>query len=290
MYAPMASRVPSLKLLLLYGGLLVMAGAARAVAAPPPPSSSSPPPAGSNTADIVIEGHRRGALRAFVERLAESGATDQLARWKEEICPAVAGIDSAEAAWVEDRIAASAKTLGLHRRTKCVPDLLVIIDPDVAAIAKEIASDFPRDDGMWRINRFLKSDRPVRWLTVTDECAERCELRNSRIIKATTPGFTAVLILVDAKRLAGISLGELADYVTFVGLSNPRQTAKNPSNSILSLFDSAPVPGAPLAMTNRDKGFLAGLYRTQMSASAASQKSAIANAIRKAEDDGKRQK
>ncbi|MEO7864337.1 MAG: hypothetical protein ABIR63_00480 [Sphingomicrobium sp.] len=286
----MASCVPPLKLHMLFAGLILDTSAAGATPPPPAPPPASTLTTGSNAADIVIEGKRRGALRAFVERLAEAGATDQLARWKEEICPAVAGIDPAEAAWVEDRIAASAKTVGLRRRTKCVPDLLVIIDPDAAAIAKEIASDFPRDDGMWRINRFLKSDRPVRWLTVTDECAERCELRNSRITKPTTAGFTAVLILVDAKRLAGISLGELADYVTFVGLSNPRQAAKNPSNSILSLFDSAPVPGAPLAMTNRDKSFLAGLYRTQMNASAASQKSAIANAIREAEEEGKRQK
>lgn len=241
----------------------------------------------ADQSEIVIEGKRRQALSAFVDRLAAAGPTDQLGRWKNEVCPAVAGIDTAQAEWIERRIMDTAKPLHLRRPSNCLPNLIVIISPQADALAKAIAGDFPRDDGQWRINRFLKDQRPVRWLTVTTECADRCELPNSRIEKATTPAFIAVLILVDADRLTGYSLGELADYVALVGLSNPAQSNSNPSTSILSMFDDPKVAGETYSLTGRDKAFLTGLYNSPMNASARMQKGAITSALRKAESSGK---
>ena len=252
-----------------------MIAAARLLAADPTP----PPTPGP---DIIIEAQRRHAIRQFVESLAQAGPTDQLGRWKDEICPAVAGIDPGEAQWLADPIVEIARTVEVKRGpSNCAPTLIVIVTPDPGGVAKEIASDFPTDDGVWRIHRFLASDRPVRWMTVTEPCGEPCALPNSRLVMATAPTFIGMLILVDANRIAGFKLGELADYVALVGLSNPKPGAQNPSSSILSMFDMPRPPSSQFALTDRDRAFLSGLYRTQVHSSFQAQKGAITNVMKR---------
>lgn len=244
------------------------------------PAHGAPPPAPPDN-EVVVEA-QRNALRSFVESFANAGLSEQLARWKDEICPVVAGIDAAEAQWIEQRILELGKTVGLRRGpSNCAPSIIVLIDPEPDKLAKAVANNIPRDDGLMRLRHFVASDRPVRWVTVTDECGDGCSLPNSRLVKATTPTFAGILILVDARRLSGVSLGELADYLALVALTNPRNGRQNPPGSVLSMFDRPRLAGAPYALTGRDLGFLAGLYRTQYNDTLQAQKRVIEQEMRK---------
>ena len=232
--------------------------------------------------EVVVEAQRRNVLRSFVESFANAGLSEQLARWKDEICPVVAGIAAAEAQWIERRILELGKTVGLRRGpSNCAPSIIVLVDPEPDKLAKAVANNIPRDDGLMRLRHFLASDRPVRWVSVTDECGDGCSLPNSRLVKATTPTFAGILVLVDARRLSGITLGELADYVALVALTNPKNGRQNPSSSILSMFDRPRPAGGQYALTARDLGFLSGLYRTQYNDTLQAQKRVIEQEMRK---------
>ncbi len=245
------------------------------------PLNAAPAPQPSTEDDVLVEGKRQDALKTFVDRLAQAGPTDQLGRWKDFVCPSVAGIAPEQAAYVEQRIMAVASALELKRLSRCVPDLIIIVTPSADVMADRIAQIFPRDDGQGKINNFRRSDRAARWLSVTSECADGCTLRNSRIAKATTPAFSGVLILLDAWQIRGYSLGEVADYAAFVGLSNPRQADRNPSESILSMFDQPHPTGVTFVLSDSDRAYLSALYDTAMAASGAAQKDAIGKAMKR---------
>ena len=256
--------------------LIVAAAAAALSQAEPSPAPGSP----NKDDEIVIEGRREDAVRAFVRSLDRSGPTEQLGRWKQTVCPAVAGIAPSEAAWMEERIVAVASAVDLKRQARCMPNLIVIVTDEPEATAHRIAKIFPRDDGQLAIRKFERSDAPVRWLTVTDPCGDGCSLANSRIEQSTRPTFSGLLILVDGRRVGGFSLLELADYVALVGLSNPAQGHRHPASSILSMFDR-PRDGGRYAITAEDEAFLIALYHSNMGNRSASQQSAIANEMKR---------
>ena len=74
--------------------------------------------------------------------------------------------------------------------------------------------------------------------------------------------FSRVFVIVDAKRLHGVQLGQLADYVAMSGLAKLKPDPHlDDAPSILKLFDAAPQD-APAGMTEWDQTFLKSLYST----------------------------
>ena len=237
---------------------------------------------------IVVEARPEQALRDFVEALTDPGRTRQLARWNGEICPAVIGIEPAQAEFMQSRIAEVATALRLRARPSgCQSTLLVLVTPDAAALAASFARQYPimlRTDGRGRLNRFVASRRPIRWLSVTDPCGpEACTLPNSRLTRATHPEFRAMLVIVDATRIGDFGIGELSDYVAFVALANPPLDRRAPSRSILAMFDAPRSPGHRFGMTGADATFLTAMYRSRRDASIQEQRSSIANGMRNAQ-------
>lgn len=232
----------------------------------PPSSSSATAQAGQPEAEIIVQAPPRDVLRSFVKSLTQFGPTDQIARWKGEICPAVTGIDPAQAEFMIARIAEVGSSVGLRRRSKCSTPMVVIITPDAAGLADEFSRDYPitlRTDGRRRLKAFVNSTSPVRWISVTNECGDACgALPNSRLVKATSATFQAMVIIVDAGKIGGIGLSELSDYVALVALSNPPADDPNSSDSILSMFERRRVEGAVYQLTAYDRSFLSGLYRS----------------------------
>jgi hypothetical protein len=235
---------------------------------------------------IVIEGERRvkNVLRNFIASLTQAGPTDQLARWKDEVCPTVAGINPAEARFMEDRIIDLGIAAGLRGPDPgCDTTLAVIVTPDADGFANDLVRHYPvtlRTDGLSRLKNFAASSRPVRWISVTNECGEGCALPGSRLRKATRPTFYVMIIVVDAKQVAGFSIGELSDYVALVALSNPPMGGRN-SNSILSMFDRPRAQGSAFALTSYDRSFLGGLYGSSIDQSANVQRQSILSHMRK---------
>lgn len=264
--------------------LATVAAAVPAVAQPP-----SSPPKAPQQSEIVVVGQRlKDRLQSFVNSVAQAGPTNQLARWDREICPQVVGIDTAQAAFMTQRIAQIAKTVGIRSgRGRCATLLQIVFTHDAAPLAQAIAGGFPTDN--WHIRNllgeFAGQGRPVRWISLTDECGKGCELPNTRLSKATRPTLRAMIVIVDANQVAGFSIGALSDYVGLVALSNPSLSSEPPGNSILSLF-KAPRSVEGDTLTAFDYSFLAGLYRGRDELDADAQRAAIVRRMNR--DLGKR--
>ncbi len=241
---------------------------------------------------IVVTGRRDEALRRFVESLAQTGPTGQLARWRHTICPAIVGIEPTQAERMAQRIADVAQSVGLIQASShCRPTMLIIVVPDPGELAAQLAGKYPvtlGHDGRWRLKRFVESQQPVRWLALTDPCGGGygCGLPNSHIVLSTKPTFTGIVVIVDARRLPGYSLGELSDYLALVTLSNPPSERQPPPDSILSMFDRPRPPGAQYELTQYDRAFLAGLYKVPLDQRARSQQTSIVSRMNKSLDDG----
>jgi hypothetical protein len=247
--------------------------------------AAAAPPAAPLEPDIVVLGRLNEVLRSFVGSMTQAGPTDQIARWKDDICPIVVGVEPAQADFMTQRILEVGRSVDLRtRRLGCVTTMGIIVTPDAAGVATELIRRFPisfRSDSISRMKRFVTSTKPVRWLSVTNECGDGCSLPNSRLVKATRPTFQAIIVIVDAQQIKGISLGELSDYVALVALSNPPAERRASSNSILSMFEGPRVPGSTYQLTDYDRSFLSGLYRSAMDKSAKAQRATIVSRMKK---------
>jgi hypothetical protein len=235
---------------------------------------------------IIVEGRVKTFLENFVVSLSQAGPTDQLARWKDEVCPVVTGIDPAEAAFMQDRIVQLAQTVGLRRgRSDCVTTLMVVVTPDASSWSRNLVREYPitlrRDGGFGRLRQFTETTAAVRWISVINECGEACALPGSRLRKATKPTFDDMIIVVDADQIGGLTIGELSDYVAVVALSNPPMVGSKPSASILSMFGTTRDPSSPFALTNYDRSFLKGLYGSTLDQSAKVQRQTIVSHMKK---------
>ena len=234
---------------------------------------------------IVVEGRLKQAINGFVQRLTRSGPTDQIAAWKDKVCPLVLGIDPSEAQFMEQKIDELARTVRLRAGgSSCLTTMAVVITPDPKAFIDEALRNYPmtlRTDGWDRLKRFVESNRPVRWISATDECGYSCGLSGSRIRLSTRPSLAMILVIVDSAQLKGVNLGELSDYVALVALSNPDDRPSTHPNSMLSLFDYPRAPDASFELTDFDRAFLAALYHAPVDRSANAQRSMIRNAMKK---------
>jgi hypothetical protein len=91
-----------------------------------------------------------------------------------------------------------------------------------------------------------------------------------------------MIVIIDARKVEGRTLGEISDYVGLVALSNPPLDKGPRPNSILGMFDEPRTIGAPAAaLTDFDRTFLAGLYRAPIDMGANAQRIAIERQMRK---------
>ena len=264
---------------------LLAAALAFAGLAAPVPAQQPPVDAG----EIVVEARPEDALRRFVEALTDPGRTRQLGRWDREICPTVAGIAPAEAAYMERRIGEIAAPLGLLAHPPgCLTSMLILVTDDAAGLAASFARQYPimlRSDGRSRLQRFVESRRAVRWLAVTDPCEGGCGLTGSRLSLPTHPEFRIMLVIVDAQQIGGVTLGGLSDYAAFVALANPPLNERRPARSIMALFEEPRPAELPSALTEQDQAFLAGLYDSRANAAVQEQRATIVNRMREGDDD-----
>lgn len=253
------------------------------VMAAPPPAQPSPPP----QQPIVVEGKLKETVSRFVEQLTQTGPTDQVGRWYREVCPTIYGMDPGQADFMQRRIAELANSVRLLTNDRgCVTDLAIIMTPDAAGISNYFRRNYPitlRTDGWNRLRRFVDSTRPVRWITVTDECGSGgCSLPMTRIRRSTKPGLKLMIVVIDSRQVEGRTLGELSDYVALVSLTNPPLGTGRRPNSILAMFDEPRAAGAPpYALTDFDRTFVAGLYRAPIDMGINAQRIAIERQMRK---------
>jgi hypothetical protein len=105
-------------------------------------------------------------------------------------------------------------------------------------------------------------------------------ISDSKIFFATRLDIAQSVVVIDIKAIDGMSVVQIADYVTIRAFARTRPVSADASAStILSLFDkSAP---APRELTPFDLGYLSGLYASRGNLPASVKIGAVPREIRK---------
>ncbi len=249
---------------------------------------------------ITVEAQRQRAelehrVRAFVTKIVVAPSVDSLARWSAPLCPLVGGMSSADGEFVLRRISqvaseAHVPLAGEH----CQPNLYVLVAADPRALLTAWSKREPAlfaGMGMSRLRDFLDTPQPVRaWYEVVLQGSDGAPLsanlaglsqsgmstgsggpgmagvpnnahaRGMRLSRDELRTLSHVVVVIDAGRVAGHTLGQLADYVALVGLAEIHLNADTgTAPTLLRLFSDPQA--APPGMSDWDRAFLHSLYQ-----------------------------
>ena len=265
--------------------------AAQQPAAATSASSSASVSAGSSQAlpEVTIKGKREleARVRKFVNGIAvqEDAHTAGLARWgTPPICPLVSGLTRQRGEFILERLSEIAREAGVPLAgERCRTNLYVLVTPQPEDLLRGMEKrnrpfTFGYDGGSWTpvpvVDEFIKtphavrvwynSDGKDRWGMPLGGCGGVCDpTGGSHLLWETVWTFSRVFVIVDQKRLQGVELGQLADYVAMVGFAKLKPEARlGDAPTILKLFDGDPRT-APTRMTGWDQAFLKSLYATE---------------------------
>jgi len=270
---------------------------------------------------VIVPGTAEEAIKNFVGEIAAttSRSENQLARWSQAICPSMVGMRADHAQLVIDRIGRRAMEIGLGiGEPTCKPGILIIVSREPDRVAQGLFDNYKRRLGYYAtsaktlgrdaLKDFVKSTAPVRWwhvnytvsadgdqptgnklppgLGVQENTSSpmMASRHPSRILRATRQDAGMAFLIVDARRIEGMDLMALADYLAMVSLGQLDQKADTSAYpTILNLFDQHPAENStPASMTEWDIGYLTGVYSmTRESGSAARQQAEIAKRMSK---------
>lgn len=240
--------------------------------------------------DVVVHGATKEETKKLVEALTPSRYGLQLARWNDQICPEVIGLDDAHRDYVARRIKEEAQSLRveLRKSATCTSNIVIIFTDTADALSADVIKNYPgliRDTDKFGLPHaadrapYLAS-RPVRWFWVTGTRMVGNIL--SRIAKTTVENTRLSLIIVDNTKLGGLKWSQLAAYIAMVALSHPdMDTDYSNNDTILSLFQRREsAEPAPMSLTDQDQVFLKALYNSNPNLEADQQRNQIFRALR----------
>jgi hypothetical protein len=261
-----------------------VASGALAQATPLPPAASD---------DTIIVTARSGAVtRSYVDRVARPEPGRQLARWNTPLCIKYDGLDEKYSNFIHARIVERAAKVGLRMAgPNCRGAILVKLTDEADTLARALVHMNPPRLGSVtsrmlpsrRVIAALEAPQTIRWLTasatVNQDGMAISEGENpvwsaSLIRSPTREVVHSKIILIDAVRLANVSMNQLADYIAFVTLASPDPAASFAgTDSIMALFTD--TGAGPTRMTRQDVAFLEALYTVPPDRPAATQKAGI---------------
>jgi hypothetical protein len=246
--------------------------------------------------DIVVEGRNGAVLRSYVDRVARPELGHQLARWNAPLCVRYDGLGQQYADYIQARLVRAAREVGVRvAGPGCQTDVLVKLTDEADGLARAFVRMHPRkignltDDSLLpkREAAAIEAPRTVRWLTASATVNRDgvpfqdgvSKLYTDSLIRSSIrEDIASKIILIDAARLANVSLNQLADYLAFVTLASPDIAADYAgTDSIMAVFAGG---DGPRSMTGQDRAFLDALYKTPADRPATNQKSAIRARIR----------
>jgi len=222
-------------------------------------------------------------VRSFVNAIAVKPGDESLARWQSQIplCPLVAGLPGSDGEFILSRVSKIATSTGAPLAPEhCKGNFYIIVTSDPEGVIKAWSKRDVRmfgdetDQGGAKIREFTASS-PIRvWYNTeyykldgtplgntegrTNQSARatRLEVNNYRAL-------SSVMAIVDARRMKGVSFGQVAAYVAMIGLAQIRPEANVvEAPSILNLFAGAGT--APPGLTSWDESFLKAVYDTRI--------------------------
>jgi hypothetical protein len=223
-------------------------------------------------------------VRTFVNAITVKPGDESLARWQLQIplCPMVAGMQNSDGEYILSRISKIAATAGAPLAPEhCKGNFYVIVTSDPDGVLKAWMKRDVRmfgdeaDQGGTKIREFA-ADRPVRvWYNTEFYNLDGTPLGNnvegrtnlaaaaSRIDINNYRALSSIIAIVDARRMKGVSFGQIASYVAMVGLAQIRSEANvSEAPTILNLF--AGPEKAPTGLTSWDQSFLKAVYGTRI--------------------------
>jgi hypothetical protein len=247
---------------------------------------------------VTVEATRKRELQRqishFVSSFDVTYLNDSLQRWNAPICPLVAGLSREAGEFMLARLSQIARDSHAPLAAEhCRPNLYVVVtgNPNllVEKWTKRDRSMFNSCNGYGYVREFLQSRQPIRAFynatlissdgghrdpAALDVAGVRLDfslnsctsagVAGSRLTYGAVQALSAVVIVVDGSRVAQLNMGQLADYVSMVGLAQIRLDANTgTAPTILGLFRESDSP--PQGLSVWDQSFLEGLYSTDQS-------------------------
>ncbi|UVO49313.1 hypothetical protein M0208_01805 [Sphingomonas sp. SUN019] len=263
--------------------LMMLGGAAQVQ---PPPTLTQPP-----TPDVVVRARTEQAVDRFVAALTQAERGRQIARWNNHVCPRVIGLPTADAAFIEKRIAEIARSVGTPvARGRCAANIVVVATDDADGFATSLIRRHPklfRDPRSGPATRIdtdrLRQPRPVRWISAS-RMGNSDYQSASRLTKTSVESAILSLEIVDTKRLDRITWRQLADYLALVAFAQPKIDGDFGKDTILSIFATRDRgERGPPRLTDQDNSFLQALYRSKNAVDAEVQRSSIRGQMKRDE-------
>ncbi|RZJ44400.1 MAG: hypothetical protein EON87_10030 [Brevundimonas sp.] len=298
---------------LIFGAALAATPAQDPVAAPSVEAQQEEP---IRLEDVIANRRSlRDATEEFVGEVAAPVPRRGYARWHNGVCVGVVNLSPEVSRFMVDRISDRAREVGLTAgEPGCHPSILVVATQDATPFTAEFVAMRPRlfrvggsgmDRGRAAFQRFLETDRPVRWWSVSQptdsdtgqaavripgQCQGSCMTPQQMAPNTTVRGTSRIasqyrqdlkrtFVIIDVDRLNGASLEQLTDYVAMVSLAQIDPDADTSRfDTILNLFEAPSAMSAGL--TGWDNAYLEGLYDAEWyRINQDSQVRAIANTI-----------
>jgi hypothetical protein len=244
---------------------------------------------------VTVEAQRKlnREVNHYVTAVEVRYLHDSLLRWNAKICPLVAGLTRERGEFVLTRISQNAAAARAPLAgERCAPNFFVVVTPDPDLLLtkwwRQDQRMFNMNNGMGSVNRFLQSQRPIRvWYNASFKSADGAPLStgtfdsglygsgvsmsynvptnpmpdDTRLRHNAVQVLNSVIVIVDEKRVQDLNVGQLADYVSMVGLAEIQLDAElGDTPSILSLFKASKEP--PQGLSSWDQAFLYSLYNT----------------------------
>lgn len=243
---------------------------------------------------IVVTGRREVSPQVahrYVRQISSS-VDGQLIRFRDPVCPGVAGFENQYNAVIVQRIRIVAADAGIKvGRPDCRPNLILVIATDADGLVKGLRK---KKSGIFAgvddttLHRAFESGPVHVWNSteILNEDGERqiggtLYVKSASIIDLPTQRvITGAMVMIDTKAALGKTLTQIADYTAMRALAGARPPKQGvDADTILTLFDPQVTP--PAHATPIDTSYLEGLYASRPTARDTNAKSQISSRILK---------
>lgn len=290
-------------------GAWLLAGtlaSAQPAASPPPAAGTAhetPAPAATPDSITVTGNPERKAIIKQMTRALSRAHDRQLARFDNEVCFQVEGVNAPYDRIMAERMEHDARDAGVAvGKPGCKPNIVVVLADHVQADLQQIAKEGHIANRLGLMDKDLmqaaQGPGPAYVVTVTEQRGRDGEYmrpgamsgfgdkpmmnthESSIINPATRQDIDMVLVGIETEATMGKTLGQLADYAVLRALADIRGSAvvAGAEPSILGLFSGSPaIP----ELTSYDRAYLKGLYHGPAAMTAATQMNEIVTAAMK---------
>jgi len=260
-----------------------------------PSSSNEPSGAAGRKPEVLVKAQReelQQRISTFVTQVTDFRFGEGLARWQVPVCPLVAGLSRQWGEYILARVSDIGQAAGVPLAgTHCHPNLYILVSKQPEALLQDLEKRHRLvvfgGASPDLIDAFIATFRPVRtWYDTAQRTAEGLPMLSTSFPgvsqQAADKGIGAIVMVpvepnqplelttnswAQASHLTfnvcWATLGQLADYVAMVGLSQIKADGRlGDAPTILTLFDKAPQEASP-GMTEWDQAFLKSVYATE---------------------------